>query len=124
MSAPEPGAPPGGAGPLALVLGAVALQVVGAVLLKTLADLRAEGAPLVWLAGMAGILALNAVRLGVWSLAHARFPVTRTVPYAALFFPAMLPVSIAFGDTIATQHVTGALLITLGAALLQRGEAP
>ena len=108
-----------GVQPLVLVAGAIALQIVGAVLLKWLADLETDGVTPLLVGGMAAVLALNGLRFGVWSLAHSRFPVVRTVPYAALFFPAMLPVAVAFGDSVGASQILGAVLITAGAALLQ-----
>ncbi len=112
----------GGLGAVVIVGAAVGFQVLGAVLLKSLVDLRAEETPLLLAAGMAVVLALNGVRFGVWSLAHARFPIARTVPFGALFFPAMLPVAVAFGDPVGPAEILGALLIAAGAAALSAGS--
>ncbi|MAE96961.1 MAG: hypothetical protein CL910_20115 [Deltaproteobacteria bacterium] len=99
---------------------AVALQVLGAVLLKELADRRIDREPLWMAGGLVVVMALNGLRLATWSLAHARYPVQRTLPFGALFFPAMLAVAVLAGDPIGSAQVAGAALITVGAAYLQQ----
>jgi drug/metabolite transporter (DMT)-like permease len=94
---------------------AVSLQVFGAVLLKTLADARSTLTVGLMVAGIGAVLVLNLVRLGVWGLAHSRFPLSTTFPLSSLFFPAMLAVAAAFGDEIGFRQILGAVLITAGA---------
>ena len=99
---------------ISVMLLAVCLQLLGAVLLKTIADNR-----LTWTAGLvalgvAGVLLLNLIRLGVWGYANSRFPLSTTFPLSSLFFPGLLLVAIAFGDDIGLTQVLGALLITIG----------
>lgn len=101
-------------GAIVIMLAAVGLQVVGAVLLKTLADHRNDWTGALLLAGFGGVLALNVVRLVVWGLAHRRYPLSSTFPLSSLFFPAMLPVAAAYGDEIGLSQTAGALLITAG----------
>ena len=101
-----------------VMLVAVGLQLLGAVLLKTIADNR-----LTWSLGLValavgGVLVLNLIRLGVWGYANSRFPLSTTFPLSSLFFPGLLLVAIAFGDEIGPTQVLGAMLITLGTAWL------
>ena len=99
---------------LPVMLGAVTLQVLGAVLLKVLAD-QVHVAITIWIvAGVGGVILLNVLRLVVWGYAHRRFPLSMTFPISSLFFPCMLLVALAFGDPIGARQVAGAVLITLG----------
>jgi len=93
---------------------AVALQVFGAVLLKAIADHRVDWRPAILGVGVAAVLGLNLVRLGVWGMAHRRFRLSSTVPLSSLFYPAMLFVALAYGDQIGIRQVLGAVLITSG----------
>lgn len=97
---------------------AVTLQVLGAVLLKTIADHRLQW-PLAGLAvGVTAVIVLNLARLGVWGAAHKRFPLSTTFPLSSLFYPAMLIVAVAYGDTVGGRQLVGALLITSGSIWL------
>lgn len=107
-----------GAPVLAVMSGAVALQVAGAVLLKVLADVTPDTDRLLLLAGVGAVAVLNLIRLAVWGYAHSRFPLSTSFPTSALFFPAMLVVAVAYGDPIGWAQVAGALLITLGSTWL------
>ena len=99
---------------LPVMSGAVTLQVLGAVLLKVLAD-QVHVAITIWIvAGVGGVILLNVLRLVVWGYAHRRFPLSMTFPISSLFFPCMLLVALAFGDPIGARQVAGAVLITLG----------
>ncbi len=105
---------------LTVMLGAVALQVLGAILLKVLAD-QVHVTITVWIvAGVGGVIVLNLLRLLVWGYAHRRFPLSTTFPLSSLFFPAMLLVAFAFGDPIEARQILGATLITLGVIWLNR----
>jgi drug/metabolite transporter (DMT)-like permease len=105
-------------GPLFVMLLAVLLQVAGAIVLKTLAD-RADHASLALAGlGIAVVVALNLLRLGVWGVAHRRYPLSRTFPLSALFFPAMLLVALAYGEETGARQIAGAVLITGGASWL------
>jgi len=100
------------------MLTAVGLQVIGAVVLKSLADHRLEWDAALLVAGIAAVILINFARLAVWGLAHRRFPLSSTFPLSSLFFPAMLVVAMAFGDRIGPPQVAGALLITTGTVWL------
>jgi len=111
-------------GPLLVMLLAVALQVAGATVLKTLAD-GADRASLSLAAlGIGVVVVLNLLRIVVWGAAHRRYPLSRTFPLSALFFPAMLLLALAYGEEPGVRQVAGALLITGGASWLtwQGGE--
>jgi drug/metabolite transporter (DMT)-like permease len=93
---------------------AVCLQIVGAVLLKTIADHRVDWSILVLAGGVGMVICLNLIRLGVWGFAHKHFPLSTTFPLSSLFYPAMLIVAAGFGDEIGVRQVVGALLIASG----------
>lgn len=100
---------------IGVMLLAVALQVVGAVLLKLIADGRDDAPLLILAAGGAAVGVVNLARLVVWGVAHRRYALSTTFPLSSLFFPVMLFVAAAFGDTIGPAQIIGALLITSGA---------
>lgn len=103
---------------LPVMLGAVALQVLGAILLKALAD-QAQSAISFWIIlGVGGVILLNVLRFVVWGYAHHRFPLSTTFPLSSLFFPSMLLVAFAYGDPIEVRQVIGAMLITVGSLWL------
>jgi uncharacterized membrane protein len=99
---------------ITVMLLAVSLQLLGAVLLKTLADNRLAWSLTLLVAGVGAVLLLNLVRLGVWGYANSRFPLSTTFPLSSLFFPGLLLVAIAFGDDVGATQVIGAACITGG----------
>jgi drug/metabolite transporter (DMT)-like permease len=114
MKAPaRPSTGPGLAA-LGVMLGAVALQVAGAVVLKAMADADADRSLPVLFAGIGAVLVLNLLRLAVWGYAHQRFPLSTTFPHSSLFFPVMLMVAVAFGEHVRLNQVVGALVIAAG----------
>ncbi len=123
---PAPDGPEGGAaathapnlGALGIMVVAVALQVTGAVLLKTIADRRDSWSLAVLALGLAAVGVVDIVRLIVWGVAHRRFPLSTTFPLSSLFFPAMLGVAYLYGDEVGTLQVAGAALITGGVTWL------
>ncbi len=97
---------------------AVALQLAGAVVMKLLADsYRDLGLGLI-VAGIGAVAVVNLARLGVWGLAHRRFPLSTTFPMSSLFYPALLGVAVAFGEDIGIAQLFGAILITSGSVWL------
>jgi drug/metabolite transporter (DMT)-like permease len=102
------------------MLGAVALQVVGAVVMKLLADASDDAGIGVVAVGLASVAAINIARLGIWGVAHRRYPLSSTFPLSSLFFPAMLLVALAFGDEVGAGQTIGALLISAGVFWLTR----
>lgn len=111
-------------GAIGVMLVAVILQVLGAVLLKVLADERHSLAFVFLLLGVGAVLVLNLVRLLVWGYAHRRFPLSTTFPLSSLFFPAMLGVATWFGDEIGSVQILGALLIASGTFWLSAKAPP
>lgn len=109
-----PGALRGRAVPVLLMLVAVWLQIAGAALLKLLADARTQASALWLLTGVAAVAVVNVARLGVWGVAHRRYPLSTVFPLSALFFPAMLALAWWFGDSVSHTRIAGAALITAG----------
>jgi len=103
---------------VAVMFLAVTLQVLGAVLLKTIADHRLQWSLALLAAGIAAVVFLNLVRLGVWGAAHKRFPLSTTFPLSSLFYPMMLLVAVAYGDPVGARQLVGAGLITAGSVWL------
>ena len=100
------------------MMAAVMLQVIGAIVLKTIADHWSELA--IWLLAIAviAVIFINIMRLCVWGYAHQRFSLSSTFPLSSLFYPAMLAVAVAYGDTVGVRQIAGALLITFGSLWL------
>jgi drug/metabolite transporter (DMT)-like permease len=109
---------------VAVMLVAVGLQVAGSVLLKVLAEASTSRSLLLVAPGIAAVLVLNLLRLGVWGVAHQRFPLSTSFPLSSLFFPAMLGVAYAFGEPVGGRQIAGAVLITAGTAWLAARVRP
>ena len=62
------------------MLAAVALQVTGAVVLKTLADHRTAWGMALVAAGIGAVVLVNLARLVVWGVAHRTFALSSTFP--------------------------------------------
>lgn len=103
---------------VAVMFLAVTLQVLGAILLKTIADHRLQWSFALLGAGVGVVIILNLVRLGVWGAAHKRFPLSTTFPLSSLFYPMMLLVAVAYGDPVGARQLIGAALITSGSVWL------
>lgn len=103
--------------PLAIVVCAVILNILSAVLLKTLADSE-HISVLLLVSGLGLIVLINAARFMAWWFAHKKYPLSKTYPLSSLFFPLMLVVSYVYGDSINWQQITGALLIMAGVVWL------
>jgi multidrug transporter EmrE-like cation transporter len=103
--------------PLLVVSAAVALQIAGAVVLKTLAD-SAPVPPALLVLGIGAVALLNGLRFLAWGFAHRRYPLSTSYPLASLFFPLMLGVAWAYGDPIRAHQIAGAALVTAGVAWL------
>lgn len=106
-------------GPFAIVGAAVALQVLGAIVLKLMADRSANSSTLFLALGVGSVLALDFLRFVAWWSAHRRYPLSVTIPISSLFFPAMLFVALGFGEPVSAQSVVGAIVITAGTAWLR-----
>lgn len=101
--------------PLAVgtMLIAVLLNVLSAVVLKSIAD---QNNPNLLLLATALIVALglNGLRFLVWGYANRRFPLSNTYPLTSLFFPVMLAVSYAYKDPVTAAQWVGTIFITAG----------
>lgn len=116
-------APGRGAGLLvALVLSTVVLQIVVAVLLKELAD-AAPRSTLVLLGALALAVGLNGVRFLLWGYTHRHYPLSRSYPLVALFFPCILLLSAWYGEPVDWNQVVGVVAIMLGVGLLNQEPA-
>jgi len=105
-------------GAVTLMVVAVGLQVAGAVLLKTIANHHLEWSVAAVCGVVGAVVLVDLMRLGVWGLAHRRFPLSSTFPLSSLFYPAMLGVAAGFGDVVGVRQIVGALLITGGTVWL------
>lgn len=122
---PRPAASGGGRlGALGVMLVAVGLQVVGAVLLKTVADRYQSWSLTLLVIALAAVGAVDVGRLIVWGYAHGRFPLSTTFPLSSLFYPAMLGIALLYGDRVGGLQLAGAALITAGVAWLTVKAAP
>jgi len=99
--------------PLLVVFVAVALNILCAVLLKTVADLG-DVSPWVLIASIGVVAALNGLRFLVWGVAHRKYPLSLSYPLSSMFFPMMLGVSYLYGDPVQATQVLGTGLITVG----------
>jgi drug/metabolite transporter (DMT)-like permease len=110
---------PGTATLVALVLSTVAIQLLVAALLKELAMSKATHA---WVfAALAAAVALNALRFLVWGYTHRHYPLSRSYPLTALFFPCILLVSAWYGEQVGVAQVAGVGVIMLGLGLMNWG---
>lgn len=95
-----------------LVATSVALNVVGALTLKYMAD-HDLSIP-IEVVGLGIVCVISATRFGLWGVAHKRYPLSSTYPMTGIFFPIILAVSHLYGELIGAQQLAGAFLITAG----------
>lgn len=106
---------------VALVLSTVILQLLVAVLLKEVAD----AAPRSWfvlLAVLGLAVGLNGVRFVLWGYTHKHYPLSRSYPLVALFFPCILLLSLWYGEAVGWMQVAGVAAIMAGVALLNQED--
>jgi multidrug transporter EmrE-like cation transporter len=96
-----------------VVLGAVGLNVAGAVILKTLAD-QSNLSPIIFILGLGTAVFINGLRLLVWLFANRWFPLSTTYPLTSIFSPIMLFASYAYNEEVTTAQYSGTILITCG----------
>ena len=109
---------PGNRRLVALVLSTVLIQIVVAVLLKELAD-RHGGGSWLWLGVvLCAAMGLNVLRFAVWGYTHKHYPLSRSYPLTALFFPCILAISAWYGDPVGWRELLGVLAIVAGIALM------
>jgi len=101
---------------VALVLSTIAIQLVVAALLKELAMRKATHG---WVGFvLVAAVALNALRFLVWGYTHRHYPLSRSYPLTALFFPCILLVSAWYGDPVGAMQIAGVGVIMLGLGLM------
>ena len=104
---------------VALVLATVVIQLVVAALLKEL-TLR-DATPVAVAGALVVAVLLNGVRFLAWGYTHRHYPLSRSYPLTALFFPCILLLSIHYGETIGWSQVAGVALILAGLWLMNSG---
>ena len=110
------------AGPVALVMATIVLQLAAAWVLAGVAASR-RGALLLAMGAVAASIALNLLRFFLWRIIHQRYPLSHSYPLTALFFPCILALSYLRGDSVSLPQVAGTLLITAGALALAPTQA-
>jgi drug/metabolite transporter (DMT)-like permease len=105
---------------VALVFASVGMQLLGAWLLKQAPVVGP--ATLLPIAGiLLVVLALNALRLCVWSALHRRYPISLAYPLSALLFPCVIALAWFTGEAIGPWQVAGSLVVMGGVALMLGG---
>jgi drug/metabolite transporter (DMT)-like permease len=100
-----------------LVLLSVAMQLLGAWLLKQAPPVAVSTWwPLALI--LSAVLALNALRLVVWSTLHRRYPISMAYPLSALLFPCIIVLAWLTGEAIGAWQVLGSLVVMGGVALM------
>ena len=102
---------------LALVALNIALQLANAALIKFASGLSAAQLGLV-AAVLVVVAGLSFARFVVWGAMHKRFPVSIAYPATALFFPCLVAIAAAFGETVSAAQILGAGIVTLGVLML------
>lgn len=106
---------------VALVLATVVIQLLVAALLKELA-LR-DAAPAQVGLVLTAAVALNALRFLLWGYTHRHFPLSRSYPLTALFFPCVLLLAAYYGEAVGAMQIVGVSVIMLGLGLMNYGDA-
>lgn len=96
-----------------LVFASVGLQLINAVLVK-LASASPPPAPLLIGGLLGGVLVLSFARFLIWNGIYRRYPISLAYPLSASFFPAVVLVAWAMGETIGLQQLVGAMIVMLG----------
>lgn len=104
--------------PYVLVSSTVVLQLAAAWVLDTAAGLRPPTGSTVAAAAIAVAIVLNIGRFIIWGYTHRHFPLSQTYPLTALFFPCILLLSYAQGETTGIFEIAGTTLITAGAIVM------
>ncbi len=104
-----------------LVLLTVLIQIIVAVLLKELADRHGANTwPWLWFV-LCAAMGLNVLRFTIWGYTHKHYPLSRSYPLTALFFPCILAISVWYGDPIGWQKIVGVMAIMAGIMLMNLG---
>jgi len=96
-----------------LVFLSVGLQLVNAALVK-LASATPSPAPLVIAGLLTVVLALSFARFIIWNGIYRRYPISLAYPLSAIFFPAVVVVAWAMGETVGVLQIVGAAIVMAG----------
>lgn len=107
----------------ALVLSTVLIQILVAVLLKELADRSGTGSWLWPALVLSAALGLNGLRFAIWGYTHKYFPLSRSYPLTALFFPCILALSTWYGEAVGLRQALGVVAIMVGIAMMNMRPA-
>lgn len=96
-----------------LVFASVGLQLINATLVKFAS---ATPAPPMFVIGslLMIVLALSFIRFFIWNGIYKRYPISLAYPLSAIFFPAVVAIAWAMGETIGILQLAGATLVMAG----------
>jgi len=96
-----------------MVFASVGLQLVNATLVKFAS---ATPAPPLLVIGslLVVVLVLSFVRFFIWNGIYKRYPISLAYPLSAIFFPAVVVIAWAMGETIGILQLAGAALVMIG----------
>lgn len=99
--------------PVGIVMFAVLLNILSAIILKTLAN-KSHYTIMLLSAGIVAAGGLNGLRFIVWGFLHKHYPLSISYPLSSLFYPMMLVVSASYGEPVNPNQILGTVLITIG----------
>lgn len=107
--------------PLILVVATLLIGLLSAATLDSLADMDSVK-PEIFVLGVGIVLGINGFRFALWNYIHKLYPLSRTYPMTALFFPLILCLSIAKGESVTISQFLGVAIITFGVFQLSKME--
>ena len=99
--------------PLLMVSVIVAVNLTGAIFVDWLSALQSLK-PWQLLLGISVVLILNLVRFILWIWTHKRFPISKSYPLTAVFFPIIAVISTQMETSLTPAQWVGVVLITAG----------
>lgn len=98
---------------LSMVGASVGLQLVNAAMVKLAAS--TPPAHLLLIAALlVAVLTLSVVRFWIWNRIYGRYPISLAYPLSAIFFPGVVAVAWAMGETVGLAQLSGATLVMGG----------
>jgi len=91
----------------------VAVNLTGAIFVDWLSALQSLK-PWQLLLGISVVLILNLVRFILWIWTHKRFPISKSYPLTAVFFPIIAVISTQMETSLTPAQWVGVVLITAG----------
>lgn len=107
--------------PLTLVILTLIIGVVSAAILDTLANTNSLSL-IAFIKGILLVLCVNVSRLVLWNYIHKHYPLSKSYPMTALFFPLILGLAVYKGDATTVAQFVGVAFITLGVYQLSKVE--